>query len=61
MYSIHFHITMLANEHVLPKPVILTGPSVSKLQEGHSLSEHPLLIPPINNQAATQADSLPAV
>ncbi|MDF2649354.1 MAG: hypothetical protein K0Q73_5159 [Paenibacillus sp.] len=60
MYSIHFHITMLDNQLVLPKPVTSTSPSISGIQEGHPLSEHPLLISPINNQAATQADSLPA-
>jgi hypothetical protein len=60
MYSIHFHITMLDNQPVLPKPVVLKEPSVSELHEGHPLSEHPLLNSPINNQAAAQADSLPA-
>ncbi|KQX45238.1 MULTISPECIES: hypothetical protein [unclassified Paenibacillus] len=60
MYSIHFHITMLDNQPIQPKPVALAEPSVSDIQEGHPLSEHPLLISPINNQAATQADSLPA-
>lgn len=60
MYSIHFHITMLDNQPILPKPVKSTSPSISDIQEGHPLFEHPLLISPINNQAVTQADSLPA-
>ena len=59
MYSIHFHITMLDNQPVLPKPVTLTGPSVSELQEGHPLSEPPLLISPINNQAALMLIACP--
>lgn len=60
MYSIHFHITMLDNQPISPKSVTLVGPPVSELHEGHSLSEHPLLISPIDNQAAIQTDSLPA-
>jgi hypothetical protein len=51
---------MLDNQLVLPKPVTSTSPSISRIQEGHPLTEHPLLISPINNQAATQADCLPA-